>query len=211
MTNAKNITSKPDKARCEVQREVNEELWPLVARYSTLRETKTTSAIKETHQKKLKKLAERQDCPLGRRSERSVLTIDDIELPHWIQHLLSLGTKHPVSYKIKETYFLADIDSFLSDIKHRKVPGEALCEIEATKDYSRLVKQTPPDRVVEKARKFLKGNGIVAVLFNKGIGFCVMRKTTYISKPVGLLDPKQSNEKRAVTDPIVVKIGKKIN
>ena len=44
------------------------------------------------------------------------------------------------------------------------VPGEALCEIEAVaKTYAKRVKQTPSDSGVEKARKYLKSNGLFAV------------------------------------------------
>ena len=60
-TDAKNILSKVDKARGVVHRGVNEKLPSLVVGYRTLRRKKTTTAIKETHQKKLEKLAERQD------------------------------------------------------------------------------------------------------------------------------------------------------
>ena len=153
-----------DKARGVVQRGVNEDLWPSVVRYLTLRGRKTNRAKEETHQKKLENLAERQDRPLGWKSERSVTSIDDIELPHWIQQLLSLGQKHPVRENFNETHFLADIDIFLSDLKHRKVSGEALCEIEAVAEAcSNWVIQTPSDMGVEKAREYLKGNRLVAV------------------------------------------------
>ena len=94
--------------------------------------------------------------------------------------MLALGPKHPVRDKFNETHFLADIDIFLSDLKNCKVPGEALCEIEAVaKAYAERLKQTPSDKGVEKARKYLKSNGLVAVPYDKGVGFCVMRKDTY--------------------------------
>ena len=51
----------------------------------------------------------------------------------------------------------------------------------------------------------------MAVRFDKGVGLCVMRKTTYESKHVGLLDPKQFSEKRRMTESIAVKIEKHIN
>ena len=41
-----------------------------------------------------------------------------------------------------------------------KIAGETLCEIEAVaKAYAQRVKQTPSDKGVEKARKYLKSNG----------------------------------------------------
>ena len=105
-------------------------------------------------------------------------TIDDIELQHWIQQLLSLELKHLFRDKFNETYFLANIDIFLSDRKKRKVSGEALSEVEAAaKAYSKWVKLSPSGKREEKGRTYLKGNGRVAAPFDKGIGFCVMRKT----------------------------------
>ena len=122
-------------------------------------------------------LSERQDRPLGKQGEGSVRALDDVVLANWVQQVLALGPKHPVRNKINETHFLADIDIFLSDLKNCTVPGEALCEIEAVaKAYAKNVKQTPSDKGVEKARKYLKSNGLVAVPYDKGVVFCVLRK-----------------------------------
>ena len=40
------------------------------------------------------------------------------------------------------------------------------------------LKQTPSDKGVKKSRKYLKGNGVLVVPFDKGVGFCVMKKET---------------------------------
>ena len=56
--------------------------------------------------------------------------------------MLALGPEHRIRDKFNETHFLADIDIFLSDLKNRKVAGEALCEIEAeAKAYAKRVKK----------------------------------------------------------------------
>ena len=56
---------------------------------------------------------------------------------------------------------------------------EALCKMEAvTKAYAKRVKQTPSDKGIEKARKYVESYGLVAVSYDKGVGFCVMRKDT---------------------------------
>ena len=140
----------------------------------------TTTTVKETHQKKLMKVSERQDRPLGKQGEGSVKALDDVELPNWVQQVLGLVPKRPVRDKLNEIQFLADIDIFLSDLKNRKVPAEALCEIieAVAKDYAKRVKQIPSDKGVEKSRNYLKSNGFVAVPYDKGVGFCVMRKDT---------------------------------
>ena len=110
--------------------------------------------------------------------------------------------------------FLSDlnIDIFLSDLKNRKVPGEALCGIEAVaKAYARRLKQTPCDKGVEKARKYLKSNGLVAVQYDKGVGFCVMRKDTYENKLSETLDSNQFSESKDTSDAIVLRIERDIN
>ena len=85
--------------------------------------------------------------------------------------------------KFNETHFLADIDIFLSQLKNQKTSGETLCEVQAAaKAYAKNLKQIPRDKAVEKTRKYLKDNELLAVTFDKGVGFCIMRKQTYESK-----------------------------
>ena len=157
-------------------------------------------------------ISERQDRPLGKQGEGSVKALDDVELPNWVQQALALGTKHPVRDKFNETHFLGDIDIFLSRLENRKVPGETLCEIEAVaKAYAERAKQTPSDKGVEKARKYLKSNGLVAVLHDKGVGYCVMRKDTYENKMSDTLDSNQFSESKGTSDAIILKIERDIN
>ena len=95
----------------------------------------------------------------------------------WVREVLSFGPKHPVRDKFNEIHFLADIDSFLPELKLNRIPGEKFCEIEAAaKRYAKNVKQTPSDKGVEKARKYLKDNGLLAVPFDKGVGFLCNEK-----------------------------------
>ena len=157
------------------------------------------------------KLSERQERPLRKQGEGSVRALDDVELPNWVQQVFALGPEHPARDKFNETHFLADIDIFLSDLKNRKVPGEALCEIEAVaKSYAKRVKQTPSDKGVEKARKYLKSNVLVALPYDKGVGFCVMRKDTYENKLSVTLDSNQFSKSKETSDAIVLKIERDI-
>ena len=126
---------------------------------------------------KLEKLAERQDRPLKNLDERSVRILDEVILPLWLREVLSFGPKHPLPEKFKEVHFLADIDIFLSELKSNRLPGEKLCETEAAaKRYAKIVKQTPYNKGVEKARKCLQNNGPLAVPFDKGVGFLCVEK-----------------------------------
>ena len=211
-TDGKNVEVKLERARGAVQRGVDEEFWPSVMKYLSLWGQRQTTTVKETHQKKLMKLSERQDRPLGKQDEGSVRALDDVELRNWVQQVLAIGSKHPVRDKFNETHFLADIDIFLSGLKNRLVPGEAVCEIEAmAKSYAKRVKQTPSDKGVEKARKYLKSNGLVAVTYDKGVGFCVMRKDTYENKLSDTLDSNQFSESKGKSDAIVLRIERDIN
>ena len=211
-TDEKNVEVKLERARGAVPRGVDEKFWPSVIKYLSLRGQRQTATVKETHQKKLMKLSERQDRPLGKQGEGSIRALDNVELPNWVQQVLALGPKHPVRDKFNETHFLADIDIFLSDPKNRKVPREALCEIEAVaKSYAKRVKQTPSDKSVEKARKYLKSNGLVALPYDKGVGFCVRRKDTYENKLSDTLDSNQFSNSKGTSDAIVLKIERDIN
>ena len=129
-----------------------------------------------------------------------------------MREVLSFGPKHPVRDKFNEIHFLADIDSFLSELKLKRIPGEKLCEIEAAaKRYAKNVKQTPSDKGVEKARKYLKDNGLLVVPFDKGVGFCVMKKEIYEKKLRDLLQAEQFSERKNLTDSVIMKIEKDIN
>ena len=176
-------------------------------KYLSLRGQRQTKTVNESLQKKLLKLSGRQDRPLGKQGEGSLRALDDVELPNWVQQVLALGPKDPVRDKFNEIHFLADIDIFLSDLKNRKVPGEALSEIEAvTKAYAKRVKQTPSDKGVEKVRKYLKSYGLVAVQYDKGVGFCVMRNDTYENKLSDTLDSNHFSESKGTSDAIILKI-----
>ena len=121
-----------------------------------------------------------------------------------MREVLSYGPKHPIRDNFKEIHFLADIDSCLSELKLNGIPGEKLCEIEAAaKRYARNVKQTPSDKGVEKVRKYLKDNGLLAVPFDTGVGFFVMKKETYEKK-------LNDSERKNLTDGWNMKIEKYI-
>ena len=104
--------------------------------------------------------------------ERSVRILDEVVLPLGARVVLSFGPKHPVRDKFNEIHFLADIDNFLSELKLNRLPGENLCEIQAAaKRYAKNVKKTSSDEAVEKPRKNLKDNSLLAVPFEKCVAF----------------------------------------
>ena len=73
------------------------------------------------------------------------------------------------------------------------------------------MKQTPSDKSIEKARKYLKDNGLLAVPFDMGVGFCVKKQETYEKKLKDLLQAEQFSERKNLTDSVIMKIEKHIN
>ena len=114
------------------------------------------------HKRKLEKLSERPDRPLKNLDERSVRILDEVILLLWVREVLSFGPKHPVRGKFNEIHFLADIDSFLSELKLNRNLYDADA---AAKRFAKNVKQTPSDRCVEKARSYLKDNSSSLLAF----------------------------------------------
>ena len=70
-TDEKNVGVKLEKTTGAVQRGVGEKFWPSVMKYLSLRGLRQTTTVKETHQKKLMKLSERQDRPLRKQGKGS--------------------------------------------------------------------------------------------------------------------------------------------
>ena len=61
----------------------------------------------------------------------------------------------------------------------------------------------------EKARNYLKNNQLVALPFDKGVGFCVMKKHTYYEKLTKLTESKQFERYDKMDDSVVHKFEKK--
>ena len=60
-TDEKNVEIKLERARDAVQMGVDENFWPSVRKYLSVRGQRQTTTVKETQQKKPMKLSERQD------------------------------------------------------------------------------------------------------------------------------------------------------
>ena len=163
-------------------------------------------------QGKLAKLSERQDKPLRSSNEKTVVVLDKINLPGFVRDLLAFGPKRPIRDKFKELHFLVDIDSLIRNLRENNVPGEKLFEIEAAaKWYSKNIRETPLDRALAKVQKYLRDNALIAVTFDMGVGFCVMKKSTYSEKLEKSLDCEQFRKLEKSCDNIVLKIGKELN
>ena len=103
---------------------------------------------------KLAKLSERQDKPLRSSNEKTVVVLDNINLPGFVRDLLVFGPKHPKRDKFEELHFLADKDSLIRNLRENNVAGEKLIQIEAAaKWYSNNLRETTLDRALAKVQK----------------------------------------------------------
>ena len=74
-------------------------------------------------------------------------------------------------------YFVSDVDKLVRMLREIGPGDEKLCELEdSTNWYAQNARETPLNRGVAKGGNFLKDNDILAVPFDRGKGFCVMKK-----------------------------------
>ena len=140
------------------------------------------------------------------------MIMDGRELPKFILDIVSLGPKHPVRDKFNEVHFLADVDKLVRELRENNTEGDKFCEIEASaKWYAKIVRLTPMDRGVKKLHGYLKANDLLAVPFDKGCGFCVMKKSTDMEKLDAVLNSDQFQKINGANDDIVIKDEKQIN
>ena len=74
---------------------------------------------------------------------------------------------------------MSEKEKLVRTIRESGTDGEKLCEIEASANcYAMNVREKSDDRGVLKWQKFLK-DSIAAITFDKGTGFCVMKRQLY--------------------------------
>ena len=64
---------------------------------------------------------------------------------------------------------------------------------------------------VKKANDFLKDQKLLAVAFDKGCGFCVMKQTTYSDKLNQILSSGQFEPRNGESDDLTIRTEKLIN
>ena len=105
-----------------VRRGIDEKWWPSVIFYLNQQARCSVNNMISRHKRKLKKFSEKQDRSLKNLDERSVRILDEVILPLWVREVLSFGPKYPVRDKFTGIHFLADDDSFLSELKLTEYP-----------------------------------------------------------------------------------------
>ena len=114
---------------------------------------------------------------------------------HVLLKILSSDPKHPIPDKFIVTRFLEELDTFI------RTPWESsgkIFEIDAcAKWYAKNVTGRPDDSNVLSLLKFWKDNDIVALRFDKGTWYFVMKSHSYIQELAAVLDGSQFQKLQA--------------
>ena len=105
---------------------------------------------------------------------------------------------------------MADIDSLIRNLREKNVPGEKLLEISAALKLKKHKRNTL-SRTLAKVQKYIQDNALIAVPFDRDLGFWVMKKSLYAEKLEKVLDCKQFRKLDRSCDGIVMKNEKGLN
>ena len=156
---------------------------PSIAVYTRAHRQEVRKKQLTTHNKKLLKLSTAQEQPLFN-VKNTVLTYElDVNPPSYVMETLALGPKNAVLDKFNPHDALAELDMLLNYCKANGVSDETITYINVkTLTYINKCKQLKPSRNLIMPKKYLTANNLVAVLFDKGIGICIMKREMYQKK-----------------------------
>ena len=144
------------------------------------------------HQHKLNQLSSEQERPLF--EVHNTVHFHDIDIvpPRYVLDTLSLGPKNAVLDRFTPYGLLAELDLVLNKCQRNHVIRETINDInflmvKYIKEYS---KQVPP-RHLRLTQEFHKKHNLLAIPFDKGTGFCVMKAETYEKKLLDILNLSQ--------------------
>ena len=151
--------------------------------YSRIQRVSSRKLVAQKHDKKLKTLSLQQQKPLF--NVKNTIRIVDvpINIPNYVIQTLALGPRNPVLTRFNEKDVLVELDCFLNFCSDHYIPECTMTDINVkTLSYIKSCKQQKTPRHVNLTRQFLSKNNLLAIPFDKGIGYCVMPKQTYEEK-----------------------------
>ena len=165
---------------------------PSAVIYSRIDRVAHRKATSATHEKKLKNLSLLQEKPLFN-VENTVKVIDvSVHIPKYVFQTLAMGPRNPVMTEFCEKEVLSELDCFLKFCKDNYISDSSINDINIkTLHYIKTCKKQKSPRHFILTQKFLKNHDLVAVPFDKGIGFCVMHRQNYNSKLDPIIDLPQ--------------------
>ena len=116
----------------------------------------------------------------------------ELAIPKFVMETLSLGPKSAVLDKFDPKEVLAEVDKLLAHCKENDISDDIITDINVkTLTYIKKCKKLKGSRNVLLTKKYLKENNVLAVLFDKGVGICIMKKETYFEKMKKILESPQ--------------------
>ena len=103
--------------------------------------------------------------------------------PQYVLDTLALGPNNSILDKFNSKEMLAELDLLLKNCKHNNISSEVINDINAaTMKYIKACSKQKSPRNLVMTKKYLTENKLMAVPFDKGIGFCVMKVDSYKKK-----------------------------
>ena len=181
--NLKQVKEKLDRSRSSLCTKAPRRLLPLITVYTRKARVDTRRELMQRHNKKLSLLSEEQEKPLFNVKNTVVLCGLDKNPPSYIMETLSLGPKNAVLDKFNPHDVLAELDELLAHCKKNKITEETISDINIkTLNYIKRCKKLKSSRNIQKTKRYLKENDLLAVPFDKGIGICLMKREDYQKK-----------------------------
>ena len=116
----------------------------------------------------------------------------DVVPPRYVLDTLALGPKNAVQDQFNPHNVLADLDILLRNCKRNKVNRQCINDLNImVVKYIKICSKQRLPRNLKLTQKFLKNHDLLAVPFDKGNGFCVMKAAAYESKLQKILDLPQ--------------------
>ena len=132
---------------------------------------------------KLSRLSLEQDKPLFTVNNTVICYELDSRPPKYVLDTLALGPKNSILDRFDQNTVLAELDSFVTLCNENEVPDNVVTDINVkTLAYIKKCKKQKSPRNLMLTKQYLKSNNLLAVPFDKGVGFCIMKKSTYDRK-----------------------------
>ena len=158
-------------------------LIPSVILFSRIKTTETKNQVSKTHSEKLKNLSRQQERPLFEVHDTVKFIDVDHTPPQYVLDTLALGPNNSILDKFKPKEMLAELDLLLKNCENDNVSFETINDINAaTMKYIKECSRQKSPRNLMMTKKYLTEYKLVAVPFDKGIGFCVMKADSYHHK-----------------------------
>ena len=116
----------------------------------------------------------------------------DVNPPQYVLDTLALGPRNSVLDKFNKNMVLAELDILLGRCERDNIEHDSINDINiAVVRYIRQCEKQHFPRNLKLTQAFLKKHDLLAIPFDKGTGFCVMKAAEYEAKIMDILNLPQ--------------------